>query len=457
MNWTDWMHLSFLSLHLGALVGTLLFQMWKGIRILMRDVCDIPLLCKLLKCVVCFYYIPFLILTIRALRVQYGYWYGVFSLERAAVVLRIPETIWLAGTAGRSLREVRVYRDSRWYMQTGSMCCPRELRAECEALRKRLGIRRFVRYRVKYMQDAAFTQGLFRPVIYLPMEGLDRQEREIVILHEMNHIRNRDALWMLLVTVLSCIYWFLPWMEEMRVEMDLWSEYRCDLATCLEAGGARIYFDVLIRLVLRSAGGLRSAGLMELCPDKNELYQRISMIRKHQKLEPRRKSAVAFISFFFYLASGVTVCVCTMFALDLYQNVSLFTTEMVCERSESSGRAEYMVLPDGEAGSLPAFDQMGDMRAASTVGLAWRMPEGVLGSSSKFRKCSGSTLSILLRIEPADAVIWAGIVDPHGNLYYISGKNVLSHTFSLTSTGYYRFFLYNHSPEKITVVGSYIR
>lgn len=309
MNWTDWMHLSFLSLHLGALVGTLLFQMWKGIRILMRDVCDIPLLCKLLKCVVCFYYIPFLILTIRALRVQYGYWYGVFSLERAAVVLRIPETIWLAGTAGRSLREVRVYRDSRWYMQTGSMCCPRELRAECEALRKRLGIRRFVRYRVKYMQDAAFTQGLFRPVIYLPMEGLDRQEREIVILHEMNHIRNRDALWMLLVTVLSCIYWFLPWMEEMRVEMDLWSEYRCDLATCLEAGGARIYFDVLIRLVLRSAGGLRSAGLMELCPDKNELYQRISMIRKHQKLEPRRKSAVAFISFFFIWRAALR-CAC---------------------------------------------------------------------------------------------------------------------------------------------------
>ncbi|MCD8009819.1 MAG: hypothetical protein LUF34_03310 [Lachnospiraceae bacterium] len=455
MNWNDWIHISFFSLHLGALVGTLLFQVWKGTRFLMRDTCDIPLLCRLLRSVVLFYYIPFLILAIRTLKVRYGYWYSVASLERAAAALRIPETVWLAGTVRQGLREMSAYRDSLWYMQAGSILCPLDLRTECENLQRRLGIRRKVRYRVQYMRDAAFAQGLFCPVIYLPMDGLDRQEREVVLCHELNHIRNGDALWMFLAAVLSCIYWFLPWMAEVREEVDVWSECSCDLATCRDTGSAKIYFDVLIRLVQRGAGGARYVGTMELSPDKKELYQRISMIRKHQKLEPQRKSMVAFTSALFLLVSSITVVVSTTSALDVYQRIYLFLPGISCEERESGERMEDIISPDKFGGRKLSFGETGEASAAGAVRLAWMVPEGVLGSSSKFRKRSGSTLSIMLWIEPADAVIWAGIVDPHGNLHYVSGERTLSYTFYLTSSGDYRFFLYNNSSKNIIVMGSY--
>ncbi|MCD8053176.1 MAG: M56 family metallopeptidase [Lachnospiraceae bacterium] len=457
MTWSDWIHLFFLSLHLSALTGTLLFWLWKGLRTLMQEVCDIPLLCGLLRCVVLFYYIPFLILALRALKHHYGYWLSIASLEKAAFVLRVPETVWLVGTVRQGLREVRAYRDSLWYMRAGSTDCPLSLRAECENLRRQLGIRRTVRCRVRYMRDAAFVHGLLRPVIYLPTEGLDRREREVVLLHEMNHIRNRDALWMLLTAVLSCTLWFLPVIAEVRTEVDVWNESSCDLATCRDTGGSRNYFDVLIRLVQRSAGGVRHVGTMELRRDEKELYRRISLIRKHQKLKRHRKSVVAFASVLFLLAGGLVVCVSGITALEVYQNVFLLTAEAVCEKRMSGEMEEHTANLDEFGGKMILFNEADPVPAAKMADVAWRMPQGVLGSSSKFRQLPGSTLSVVLRVEPVDAVIWVGVIDPRGNLCYISGVNTLSHTFFLSSAGDYRFFLYNHSSKEISVAGVYIR
>ena len=57
--------------------------------------------------------------------------------------------------------------------------------------------------------DTPFVLGLFRPVIYLPYQ-VGEEDQKYVIAHEQAHIRRRDHWWKPLGFVLLSVYWFNP-------------------------------------------------------------------------------------------------------------------------------------------------------------------------------------------------------------------------------------------------------
>jgi murein DD-endopeptidase MepM/ murein hydrolase activator NlpD len=161
-----------------------------------------------------------------------------------------------------------------------------------ESWRRRLGVKRRVRIVTSDTGTAPFTMGVFRPIIYLPMELMDDiRSVEAAVAHEMGHVARFDALWLRLQQIVQAIYFFNPivWISGARLIES--RERLCD-ETVMAAGGfaARDYVGGLIT-VLRL--DLRGAGAPTMSARTRRIGARISNILDSRPRHPRVGFSVA--------------------------------------------------------------------------------------------------------------------------------------------------------------------
>jgi len=149
----------------------------------------------------------------------------------AAAAWTLAGAAWLTGAllvAVVSLRRRLAFRRSvaggRWLGDARGL-------ALLDDWRRRLGVRREVRLVAVAGSPPPFTLGVLRPVIALPETLLasdDAAALELVIAHEMAHVRRLDDLWLALQRVLQVVYFFDPavWLAVRRLYLA--RERLCD-------------------------------------------------------------------------------------------------------------------------------------------------------------------------------------------------------------------------------------
>lgn len=109
---------------------------------------------------------------------------------------------------------------------------------------------------VSELITAPFTIGFRRPKIYLP-GSLSSREREYIVYHERVHIRRKDYMIKNLAFLLTCIYWFNPfvWIAFYMMERDM--EMSCDEAVVKAMGGGikKQYSQSLLNFAVGSKRG----------------------------------------------------------------------------------------------------------------------------------------------------------------------------------------------------------
>ncbi len=72
--------------------------------------------------------------------------------------------------------------------------------------------------------------GLFRPRLLLPrhLGGFDQLQREMIIEHELTHLRRHDLQWMAAGMLLQTLLWFNPFMRLLRANLSWAQELGCD-------------------------------------------------------------------------------------------------------------------------------------------------------------------------------------------------------------------------------------
>ncbi len=165
---------------------------------------------------------------------------GLLSLVPLAIGL------WqLAGLHRRS----RVIGDDRWLTLL-------------DRVRRQLAVRRRVQLRQCESALAPLTWGALRPVLLVPFEAdawPDRR-RQLVLLHELAHVRRCDWLTQLIAHVVCAVYWFNPLVWWAARQMRIERERACD--DIVLASGARA--SDYARELLALATGLSHAQVSTL-------------------------------------------------------------------------------------------------------------------------------------------------------------------------------------------------
>lgn len=201
-----------------------------------------------------------------------------------------------------------------------------------------------------YLADGiptAFVKGVFLPKIYLPSE-LRGEDLDYVILHERTHIKRRDHLVKMAAYLITCIYWFHPfvWAALIFISKDI--ELSCDEAVLRELGegSRRAYADTLLRL---SGGKSYFAGI-PLAFGEGDTESRIRHIVRYRK--PVAVATVIAV----VMLTGLTVCLLTGRTTDGDRDVDFAETrrdegavrEAVAASLESINLAESHPDEDGE-------------------------------------------------------------------------------------------------------------
>lgn len=117
----------------------------------------------------------------------------------------------------------------------------RELYLRCIALQLRMGLERVVRYCECERLEAPAVLGWFRPVVLLPIKaltGLNEEQIEAVIAHELAHIRRLDCFVNLFQIAAETLLFYHPavWWVSQRIRVE--REHCCDdeaIAICGDA------------------------------------------------------------------------------------------------------------------------------------------------------------------------------------------------------------------------------
>jgi len=157
-----------------------------------------------------------------------------------------------------------------------------------EGLRVRLGVERPVRLLITDRVAEPMTFGFLRAVVALPLSYIGQvpaEQLEMILAHEMAHIRRRDYLVNIVQSVFDALLFFNPFFRMISAMVREEREYRCDDLAAFVAGDRRVMAVTLTNLGLLKKGlalGLSAA------PERRSFYRRVTRL-----IEPSGRPALS--------------------------------------------------------------------------------------------------------------------------------------------------------------------
>lgn len=149
---------------------------------------------------------------------------------------RINEPGWYIFTAGCLLcmfilLSGYLYRSKKIrknVMQSAEMFQPEETNIPYDALKKCIHIKGNVELRISDYINSPITMGVFKPVIFLPKYIEDEKKVSFMLLHELNHIKQKDMLLTILSYIIIVLNFYNPAAYYLVHEWKRIVELSCD-------------------------------------------------------------------------------------------------------------------------------------------------------------------------------------------------------------------------------------
>lgn len=224
------------------------------------------------------------------------------ALERALEPhLAWAVAFWLAGVIVMSGRVCLDWWQVRRLTWVGVEPLPASWDDRVTRLVRTFGVSRPVRVVRSTIVRVPAVIGWLRPVVLIPtaaLAGLSPRQLELIIAHELAHIRRADYLVNLLQVIIETVLFYHPavrWMSN-RVRQE--RELCCDDAVIANCGDTLTYAQALTELEAQRQAGFRTA----LAANGGHLSQRIH--RMLDRPRPRRNALVWSMSLVVGLAAG---------------------------------------------------------------------------------------------------------------------------------------------------------
>jgi beta-lactamase regulating signal transducer with metallopeptidase domain len=218
--------------------------------------------------------------------------------------------LWLAGVLFLSVRTL-----GGWWMirrlHSRLQQAPHTLLLRLDVLRRQMNIPRFVDLRLSTRITNPLTAGVLRPWILLPitaLTNLSAEQLEVVLSHELAHIRRADYLWNLLQTIVETLFFFHPavWWISRRVREE--RELCCDDVALRACSDPTVYASALLRLEEERRTRLHLAMALDGHQSRAGLRARILRILGDREPSPRSFRPISLAG----IATALIVFLCPL-------------------------------------------------------------------------------------------------------------------------------------------------
>ena len=171
-----------------------------------------------------------------------------------------------------------------------------DLAAYTDHLKRQMGINRQVRTAVCNYTDSPMLIGLLGPVIVLPDVEYTPTQLEMIIRHELTHLRRNDILYKLLLHIEACVYWFNPLTACMASLAGKDIEISCD-EDIVKTGDKQFraeYAQTIIRVISMQNNKLILA--TNFSQNAKTVKERFTNIFTNRKLKAGKSVIAAFMA-----------------------------------------------------------------------------------------------------------------------------------------------------------------
>lgn len=222
---------------------------------------------------------------------------GAESHSSPANLLRWIDGGWVLGVVVLSLRSIGGWCVIQRLRRTAVDEAPRAVRESFDRISAALGLRRTVLLRVSSAIAGPITVGAVRAMVLLPVSAitlLGPDELEMVLAHELAHVRRADFLCNLLQTLVETLFFFHPavWWIGKRIRHE--RELCCDDVALKICPNPVMYATALFRLEEQRAQRWRLAMALDGHQSNRTLRLRIARILGEPASQPRGRSVPPF-------------------------------------------------------------------------------------------------------------------------------------------------------------------
>lgn len=458
----NWMNYIVLTVGLTCLTGSIWTGVWYLASKLLRKNGTVRQIYRLIKVTAAGYCVPVMFLAMFVYYHYAEYVKGNFFRMTPGIqkVMLIIFILWAGGALVCALTYVPKLLRFRDICRL-RMPVPLTVKKKVEELCTEWDIRTRVKVCQGYRVAVPFIHGVLRPCIYLPVQTYSEEELEMILTHELMHLKQRDIVWKPVFLVLTCIYWFNPLVWFLSKQFQKWAEANCDCICCEYQFLAKDYFMGIMQIMSSS---LEQIGIFAptLKKNKSELLWRIeTMVESRNRKNKKWITTVVTAGMLVMMTAttyGAELGVDGAYSL-LYDKTVVRTEEPVqtAGPKTETAMAEEYTADTSDIAELPVMDEASAMAQKASAGTPINifLPAGYQYQSKPISKQSGETIYINIDVLPADKSVEVGIIQPDNSMRYVKSYGSIVHTFTLTQTGNYTLFIANRSGVELEINGYY--
>jgi beta-lactamase regulating signal transducer with metallopeptidase domain len=213
--------------------------------------------------------------------------FAVFSIWTTGLVL------CAATVLGKQIKSSRLIRRS-------SLLVDERFLAALANVAQRLNVRRRVRLIVTWRPIGPAVFGLLKPSILLPdplLSGMPPEQVELVLAHELIHVRRSDVFASQLQLVAQLVWWFHPVVWWVNREAGRERERCCDQEVVSGVGCKRGFYARTLLSILEQKGRLRSLLALPGVRALEVTSLRLESIMRYTETDQRRASRLSRFAF----------------------------------------------------------------------------------------------------------------------------------------------------------------
>lgn len=190
-------------------------------------------------------------------------------------------------------------------------------------LMKRYKITKNVQLRCSFLTKTPILLGIFHQQIILPNYTLSETQLELVLQHELIHLKRQDNIWKIYLALLKCLHWFNPIVYFMQRVYDHIGELSCDeqIVSKFNLQQRKQYSLLILELVQQ---GQRISKTFSGFNQHDALLKKRLHHILHCKNSPKRVCAI-----FGVLISLISITGCHLSAVTDEQAITVIETKKV--------------------------------------------------------------------------------------------------------------------------------